>query len=62
MQIPWIHNLLWKVNSMKRGLVSLILCACVSFTALFGGVGAKTIRGGIATGPQCDLPPVLVEQ
>ena len=47
---------------MKRGLIGLVLCVCLSLTALFGGINAKTIHGGIAVGPQCDLPPALVEQ
>ena len=46
---------------MKKGLIGLVLCACLSLTALFGGINAKTIHGGIAAGPQCDLPPALVE-
>lgn len=51
-----------EVKSMKKGLIGLVLCACLSLTALFGGINAKTIHGGIAAGPQCDLPPALVEQ
>lgn len=62
MQIPWIYNLLWEVNSMKRGLIGLVLCVCLSLTALFGGINAKTIHGGIAAGPQCDLPAVRNDQ
>lgn len=47
---------------MKRGLIGLILCVCLSLTALFGGINAKTIHGGIAAGPQCDLPAVRNDQ
>lgn len=51
-----------EVKTMKKGLMGLVLCVCLSLTAVFGGTSAKTIHGGTAAGPQCDLPPALVEQ
>lgn len=47
---------------MKRGLVGLDLCDYISLAALFGDINANTIHDGVDVGPQCDLPPVLVEQ
>ena len=51
-----------EVKSMKKRLIGLVLCACLSLTALLGGNNAKTIYGGRAAGIQCDLPAVRVDQ
>jgi len=47
---------------MKKRIVSLALCACLSLTALLGGFSTRMIRGGSTAGPQCDLPAGLVDQ
>ena len=62
MWVSWIHDLLREVNSMKKTMIGALLCACLSLTALFGGVNANTMQGRSAAGPQCDLPPAFVEQ
>lgn len=47
---------------MKKRIISLALCACLSLTAFFGGFRAKAFRGGNTAGLNCDLPAELEDQ
>ena len=47
---------------MKKRLVCIALCVYLSCAALFGIFNAKKTNIGWVVSPQCDLPPVLVEQ
>ncbi len=47
---------------MKKQLISLALCVCLSLSILLGGFGAKATRGGIIAAPHCDLPPEYEDQ
>lgn len=47
---------------MKKRVLSMILCAVLSVSVVFGGFTAKTTRTNHVLMPLCDLPTSPVDQ
>jgi hypothetical protein len=47
---------------MKKRLTGIVLCVYFIIAALFGGINSNAFYVEAPVSPQCDLPPVLIEQ